>query len=146
MIVADPRRTRLAKIAALHLPIRVGSDVALLLAMAHVIARENLVARDFVDARTAGIDEFLAHIKEFSPEWAAPICEVDADLIEQAGRLYGEGDPSAIFYTLGITEHICGVDNVQSLCNLALMTGNLGNLGGGINPMRGQNNIQGAGH
>ena len=145
MIVADPRKTRMAKIADLHLPIRVGSDVALLLAMAHVIARENLVARDFVDARTAGIDEFLAHIKEFSPEWAAPICEVDADLIEQAARWYGEGSPSAIFYTLGITEHICGVDNVQSLCNLALMTGNLGNLGGGINPMRGQNNIQGAG-
>ncbi len=145
MIVADPRQTRLAKIADLHLPIRVGSDVALLLAMAHVIAREGLLDRDFIEKRTAGNHEFLEHIKEFTPAWAAPICEVDAALIEQAGLLYGAGDPSAIFYTLGITEHICGVDNVQSLCNLALMTGNLGNLGGGINPMRGQNNIQGAG-
>ena len=145
MIVADPRKTRLAKIADLHLPIRVGSDVALLLAMAHVIARENLLASDFIDTRTSGIDEFLEHIKEFTPEWAAPICEVEAALIEQAALWYGQGDPAAIYYTLGITEHICGVDNVQSLCNLALMTGNLGNFGGGINPMRGQNNIQGAG-
>ena len=145
MIVADPRKTRLAKIADLHLPIRVGSDVALLLAMAHVIARENLLASDFIDTRTSGIDEFLAHIKEFTPEWAAPICEAEAALIEQAALWYGQGDPAAIYYTLGITEHICGVDNVQSLCNLALMTGNLGNFGGGINPMRGQNNIQGAG-
>ncbi|MCP4848663.1 MAG: molybdopterin-dependent oxidoreductase [Verrucomicrobiaceae bacterium] len=145
MIVADPRRTRLAKIADLHLPLRVGSDVALLLAMANVIARENLIARDFINARTAGSDAFLEHIKEFTPAWASPICEVDAELIEQAARWYGEGNPSAIFYTLGITEHISGVDNVQSLCNLALMTGNLGNMGGGINPMRGQNNIQGAG-
>jgi predicted molibdopterin-dependent oxidoreductase YjgC len=145
MIVADPRQTRLAKIADLHLPIRVGSDVALLLAMAHVIAREDLIDRDFIEKRTDGSNEFFDHIKEFTPEWAAPICEVDAGLIEQAGLLYGAGNPSAIFYTLGITEHICGVDNVQSLCNLALMTGNLGNLGGGINPMRGQNNIQGAG-
>ena len=145
MIVADPRKTRMAKIADLHLPIRVGSDVALLLAMAHVIARDHLEDRDFINARTTGGDEFFSHVQEFSPEWAAPICEVDADLIEKAARWYGEGSPSAIFYTLGITEHICGVDNVQSLCNLALMTGNLGNLGGGINPMRGQNNIQGAG-
>ncbi len=145
MIVADPRTTRMAKIADLHLPIRVGSDVALLLAMAHVIARDDLIDPDFINTRTAGGEEFLKHVQQFPPEWAAPICEVDASLIEKAARWYGEGSPAAIFYTLGITEHICGVDNVQSLCNIALMTGNLGNIGGGINPMRGQNNIQGAG-
>ncbi|NIP98679.1 MAG: molybdopterin-dependent oxidoreductase [Akkermansiaceae bacterium] len=145
MIVADPRDIHLAGLADLHLPIRVGSDVALLLAMAHVIARENLVDRDFIDTRTTGGGEFLEHVRQFSPEWAAPICEVPAGDIEKAALWYGRGEPSAIYYTLGITEHICGVDNVQSLCNLALMTGNLGIEGGGINPMRGQNNIQGAG-
>lgn len=145
MIVADPRKTRLAKMAHLHLPIRVGSDVALLLAMAHVIQREGLIDASFIEARTAGGDEFLEHIKRFTPEWASEICEVPAADIEKAGLIYGQGNPSAIYYTLGITEHICGVDNVQSLCNLALMTGNLGIEGGGINPMRGQNNIQGAG-
>ena len=145
MIVADPREIHLAKLADLHLPIRVGSDVALLLAMAHVIAREGLIDREFIDARTADSEEFLSHVKDFTPEWASEICEVPAADIEKAGLWFGEGSPSAIFYTLGITEHICGVDNVQSLCNLALMTGNLGIEGGGINPMRGQNNIQGAG-
>jgi len=145
MIVADPRETRLAKIADLHLRIRVGSDVALLLAMAHVIHREGLIDSTFIDARTAGGDAFLKHLAEFTPEWAAPICEIPAAQIEQAGLWFGQGNPTAIYYTLGITEHICGVDNVQSLCNLALMTGNLGVEGGGINPMRGQNNIQGAG-
>ncbi len=145
MIVADPRRIRLAEMADLYLPIRVGSDVALLLAMAHVIAREGLIDREFVEARTSGGGDFFEHVKAFTPEWAAQICEVPAGDIELAARWYGEGSPSAIYYTLGITEHICGVDNVQSLCNLALMTGNLGVEGGGINPMRGQNNIQGAG-
>jgi len=145
MIVADPREIHLAKLADLHLPIRVGSDVALLLAMAHVIAREGLIDREFMDSRTADGEAFLAHVKEFTPEWASAICEVPAADIEQAALWFGNGRPSAIYYTLGITEHICGVDNVQSLCNLALMTGNLGIEGGGINPMRGQNNIQGAG-
>lgn len=145
MIVADPREIQLSKLADLHLPIRVGSDVALLLAMAHVIAREGLINRDFIDARTTGGEQFLEHVKEFTPEWASEICEVPPADIEKAALLYGAGSPSAIYYTLGITEHISGVDNVQSLCNLALMTGNLGLEGGGINPMRGQNNIQGAG-
>ena len=145
MIVADPRVTRLAKMADVHLQIRVGSDVALLLAMAHVIAREGLLDTGFIAKRTSGSETFLEHVKEFTPEWAAPICEVPAADIEQAAIWFGKGAPSAIYYTLGITEHICGDDNVQSLCNLALMTGNLGLEGGGINPMRGQNNIQGAG-
>jgi len=113
--------------------------------MAHVIARKGMIDESFIAARTAGSEEFLEHVKEFTPEWASEICEVPAADIEQAGLMYGQGNPSAIYYTLGITEHICGVDNVQSLCNIALMTGNLGLEGGGINPMRGQNNIQGAG-
>ncbi|MCE2454853.1 MAG: molybdopterin-dependent oxidoreductase [Gemmatimonadetes bacterium] len=145
MIVADPRRIVLAELADLYLPIRVGSDAALLLAMAHVIAREGLVREAFVDGRTVGAAEFLDHVARFPPEWAAPVCEVPAADIERAALMYGAADRGAVYYTLGITEHICGVDNVQSLCNLALMTGNIGREGTGVNPMRGQNNIQGAG-
>jgi formate dehydrogenase major subunit len=146
MIVADPRRIPLAELATVYLPIRVGSDVALLLAMAHVIEREGLVDREFIAARTLESEAFLRHVRgTFTPAWAAAICEVPAADIERAAILYGRAERGAIYYTLGITEHICGVDNVQSLCNLALMTGNLGREGTGINPMRGQNNIQGAG-
>ena len=145
LIVADPRRTRLAELAHLHLPIRVGSDVALLLAMAHVIVREGLTDTEFIAERCADFEAFEQHLKEFTPAWASEICEVPAADIEQAAKWYGAAKLGAIYYTLGITEHICGVDNVQSLCNLALLTGNLGKEGTGINPMRGQNNIQGAG-
>jgi len=145
LIVADPRRIPLADLADIYLPLRVGSDAALLLGMAHVIAREGLVDRAFIDDRTLGAPEFLEHVSEYPPEWAESITGVDAKLIERAARWYGEAERGAIYYTLGITEHICGVENVQSLCNLALMTGNVGREGTGINPMRGQNNIQGAG-
>jgi len=145
LVVADPRKTRLAELAHLHLPIRVGSDVALLLAMAHVIVREGLEDTEFISDRTTEIEAFKEHVREFTPEWASEICEVPAADIEQAALWYGLAKLGAIYYTLGITEHICGVDNVQSLCNLALLTGNLGKEGTGINPMRGQNNIQGAG-
>jgi predicted molibdopterin-dependent oxidoreductase YjgC len=145
MIVADPRRIGLTDLADLHLPLRVGSDTALLLAMAHVIAREGLVDEGFVADRTVEGAAFLEHVREFTPEWAAGITGLDPAAIEEAALLYGRADRGAIYYTLGITEHVCGVDNVQSLCNLALMTGNLGREGTGINPMRGQNNIQGAG-
>ena len=145
LIVADPRVIGLADLADLYMQLRVGSDSALLLAMAHVIAREGLVDPAFMEARTVQGEDFLDHVKEFTPEWAQEITGVDAALIEEAALLYGRADRGAIYYTLGITEHICGVDNVQSLCNLALMTGNIGREGTGINPMRGQNNIQGAG-
>ena len=145
MIVADPRKIPLAEMAHLYLPLRVGSDVALLLGMAHVIARDGLTDETFITNRTQGGNDFLEHLKPFTPAWAAGITGLAPADIEQAARWYGEAERGAIYYTLGITEHICGVDNVQSLCNLALMTGNLGREGTGINPMRGQNNIQGAG-
>lgn len=145
MVVADPRRIGLAELADLYLPIRVGSDVALLLAMAHVIQREGLIDPQFIADRTTESETFLEHVKQFPPEWAEQITGVPAQDIETAALWYGRADRGAIYYTLGITEHICGVDNVQSLCNLVLMTGNIGREGTGINPMRGQNNIQGAG-
>ena len=145
LIVADPRRIGLAEMSHLYLPLRVGSDTALLLGMAHVIAREGLINEDFIENRTTGFDAFFEHISQWTPEWAETNTGVPAKDIETAAMWYGSANKGAIYYTLGITEHICGVENVQSLCNLALMTGNVGREGTGINPMRGQNNIQGAG-
>ena len=145
LIVADPRRIPLANMASLYLPLRVGSDVALLLGMAHVIARDGLLNQSFINDRTDKGEAFLEHVQQFTPEWAAEISGLNPADIEQAAHWYAQAERGAIYYTLGITEHICGVDNVQSLCNLALMTGHIGREGTGINPMRGQNNIQGAG-
>ena len=145
LIVADPRYIKLAEMSDLYLPLRVGTDVALLLGMAHVIVRENLLDHKFIEERTNGIEEYIAHVKQFTPEWASEITGVPAKDIEKAAIMYASADKASIYYTLGITEHICGVDNVQSLSNLALMTGHLGREGCGINPLRGQNNIQGAG-
>jgi len=145
LIVADPRKIPLAEKADIYLPLRVGTDVALLGAMAHVIVREGLVDRAFVEERTEGYEELAKHVESFTPEWAEGLTGIPAADIEAAARLYAKAERGAVYYTLGITEHICGVDNVQSLSNLVLLTGNIGREGTGINPMRGQNNIQGAG-
>ncbi|QDU65183.1 Formate dehydrogenase H [Planctomycetes bacterium Pla86] len=145
LICADPRKIPLARMADLHLPLRVGSDVALLGAMAHVIVRDGLTDEAFIAERTEGYDALVKHLETMTPEWAEGICGVPAADIERAAHLYAGAERGAIYYTLGITEHICGVDNVQSLSNLVLLTGNIGREGTGINPMRGQNNIQGAG-
>ena len=145
LIVADPRRIRLAEIADLYLPLNVGTDVALLLGMAHVIVRDGLANEEFMSARTRNAEEFIDHVKNYSLKEAEKLTGVPIADIEKAAHWYAEADRGAIYYTLGITEHICGVDNVQSLSNLALLTGHIGREGTGINPMRGQNNIQGAG-
>ena len=107
LIVADPRRIGLSDLSDLYLPLRVGSDVALLLSMAHVIAREGLIDLQFVSNRTTASEAFLAHVKQFPPEWATQITGVPAKDIETAAIWYGLADRGAIFYTLGITEHIC---------------------------------------
>lgn len=145
LIVADPRRIKLAELAHLYLPLRVGSDAALLLAMAHVIYREGLVNWEFVERFTTGAEAFFEHIRAFTPRWAASVTGVAAEDIEKAAVWYASAQRGAIYYTLGITEHASGVDNVMCLSNLALMTGHLGRPGTGLNPMRGQNNVQGAG-
>jgi predicted molibdopterin-dependent oxidoreductase YjgC len=145
LIVADPRYIKLAELSHLYLPLRVGTDVALLLGMANVIVRENLVDWEFVSARTTNAEAFIEHVRNFTPQWAEGLTGVPAKDIETAAIWYGSAPAASIYYTLGVTEHICGVDNVQSLSNLALLTGNLGREGAGINPLRGQNNIQGAG-
>lgn len=144
LVVIDPRRTGLAEIADVHLAPRPGTNVPLLNAMAHVLLAENLVDREFLAARTEGADAFAAFAAAWSPERAASLCSVSADDIRRAARLYAAERPAMCLHGLGLTEHLQGTQGVMALINLALLTGNLGRTGAGINPLRGQNNVQGA--
>ena len=144
IVVADPRRIKLTDHASLWLSQKPGTDAALINALCHVIIRENLVDQDFVKERTENYDAFAEAVAECTPEWAEKITGVPAADIEEAAKIYGSAERAAIYYTMGITQHTNGTDNVKSLANLALMTGNLGKPGTGLNPLRGQNNVQGA--
>ena len=144
LIVADPRRIWLTEIAWLHLPIRPGTDLALLNSMAHVILNEGLENKDFIASRTENFEEFRSIVEGWPPERAADICEIPAEDMRKAARAYAGAERAAILYTLGITEHTCGTHNVLGLANLALLTGHVGKESSGVNPLRGQNNVQGA--
>ena len=144
LIVADPRAIWLSEIADLYLQLKPGTDVALLTAMAHVIIDEGLTDDDFIKAHTVDFDSVKRATAETTPEWAETITGVPAEDIRTAARLYATTDKAGIYYTLGITEHTHGTDNVYSLANLVLMTGHLGKRSAGMNPLRGQNNVQGA--
>jgi formate dehydrogenase alpha subunit len=144
LILIDPREIELADFAALHLRPRSGTDVALLNAMARVIIAEGLAKQDFITARTENFDAFKEAVKDCTPQWGEDITGIPADLIVEAARLYAQAGNAAIFWAMGITQSSHGVDNVQALANLALLTGNFGKPGSGVNPLRGQNNVQGA--
>ena len=144
IIVADPRRIKLTDHAKLWLSQKPGTDAALINALCHVIIRENLVDRDYVKNRTENFEACAEAVADCTPEWAEKITGVPAADIEEAAKIYGSAERAAIYYTMGITQHTSGTDNVKSLANLALMTGNLGKPGAGLNPLRGQNNVQGA--
>ncbi len=144
IIVADPRRIKLADKARLWLCQKPGTDAALVNALCHVIIRDDLADRDFISSRTENFETFAEAVAECTPEWAEKITGVPAADIEEAAKIYGSAERAAIFYTMGITQHTSGTDNVKSLANLALLTGNLGKPGTGLNPLRGQNNVQGA--
>jgi formate dehydrogenase major subunit len=144
LIVVDPRRHALADMATLHVPIRVGSDIALLNALMHVLIAENLYDRKFVESCTIDFDKLAECVKPYPPERAAAVCGIDADQIRDLARRIASVKPMMICYTLGITEHTCGKNNVQAIANLQMLLGNLGMECGGVNPLRGQNNVQGA--
>lgn len=146
LIVADPRLTDLARVADIHLPVTPGGNVPLFNAMACVLIEEGLVDADFISRRVAEWDEFRDFIRTQTPETAAPLCGVDAPLIRKAARLYATCKPAFSCHGLGLTEHVQGTEGVMCLINLALLTGNLGKPGTGVNPLRGQNNVQGAAH
>ena len=144
IIIADPRKVPLTKFASQHLQLKPGTDVALINAMAHVIVKEGLENKEFMAEHTEGFDSWKSSLDEFTPEFAQELTGVPADDIAQAARSYAGSDKAGIFYTMGITQHTHGVDNVSALANLALLTGNIGREYTGINPLRGQNNVQGA--
>jgi len=146
LIVIDPRRIELSEYADCHLAPRPGTNVALLNAMAHTIVDEGLADRTFIERRASSFAEFEAFIAGWSPERAAAVCGVDAATIRRAARLYATGSPAMSVHGLGLTEHVQGTDGVTALINLALLTGNVGIPGAGVNPLRGQNNVQGAAH
>lgn len=146
LIVIDPRRIELAQIADVHLALAPGGNIPLLNAMAQVIVAERLYDATFVSTRVDEFAEFQTFIQEWTPEHAAPLCGVAPELIRQAARLYATTKPALMVHGLGMTEHVQGTESVMALVNLALLTGNIGIPGAGVNPLRGQNNVQGAAH
>ena len=144
LIVVDPRNHELAKRSDIFAQIKVGTDVAFLNGVMNVLITENLYDKKFVDECCTGFDELKSVVMNYPPEKAAEICKVPAEMIVKIARQMAAVKPTMLVYTLGITEHTCGTDNVMSCANLQMLLGNMGVEFGGVNPMRGQNNVQGA--
>jgi len=144
MIVVDPRRIKMADFAHYYLRHNLGTDVAWINGMMHVILKENLQDQAFVDDRTEGFEDLKKVVEEYTPEKVEEITGIPAQDLIEAARLYAGAKAGSILYCMGITQHHTGTDNVKSLANLAMLCGNLGIEGGGVNPLRGQNNVQGA--
>ncbi len=144
LIVADPRQIDITRFAELHLAQKPGTDVALINAMMNVIVNENLLDSGFIKERTEGFEELAEAVKDCTPEKAEQITTVPAEKIRQAARIYAPASTASIVYSMGITQHTTGTDNVLSLANLSMLTGNVGKESTGVNPLRGQNNVQGA--
>ncbi len=144
LIVVDPRKIELTKHAALHLRQDNGTDVAWINGMMNVIIAEGLYDKEFVEGRTEKFDELRKLVEDYPPERVEEITKVPAEFLIEAARLYARSPRAMIVYSMGITQHTTGVDNVKSLANLAMLTGNVGKESTGVNPLRGQNNVQGA--
>ncbi|MFC2069838.1 molybdopterin oxidoreductase family protein, partial [Chloroflexota bacterium] len=144
LIVADPRSIQLAGQANIHLRHKPGTDVALLNAMMNVILEEGLHDRKFIEERTEGFEELAETVKRYTPKIAEEITGVPQAHIVRAARLFANAESAAVLYGMGITQHTTGTDNVKSLANLLMLTGNIGREGTGFSPLRGQNNVQGA--
>lgn len=144
LIVVDPRRTELAEMATLWLPLNSGTDAALVNGLMHIIVKEGWYDKDFVESRCIGFENLLETIENYPPERVARITGISEEILYETAKLYTSTKKAGIFYTLGITEHTTGTANVMNLANLAMLTGHLGIENAGINPLRGQNNVQGA--
>ena len=144
IIVVDPRRHELARRADIFAEIRAGSDVAFLNGIMHVLITENLYDKKFVEENTEHFDEMKSTVMDYTPERSSEICGVDPDIIRVIARTMASVKPGMVCYTLGITEHTCGKNNVISIANLQMLLGNMGMESAGVNPLRGQNNVQGA--
>ena len=144
IIVVDPRTTQMSMLADLHLKQLPGTDVALLNGLMNSIIGEGLADEAFIAARTEGFDQLKDTISNYTPEYVERVAGIPAAELVHAARMYGEAESASIVYAMGITQHTTGVDNVLSCANLAMMTGNVGRPSTGVNPLRGQNNVQGA--
>jgi formate dehydrogenase alpha subunit len=144
LIVADPRRIQMALHADVWLRQRPGSDVAWLNGMMNIIINEGLADEEFIANRTEGFNEIKAAVAKYTPDVVERISGIPQQELRQAALLYGQAERAAIVYAMGITQHTTGVDHVKACANLAMITGNLGRAGTGVNPLRGQNNVQGA--
>lgn len=144
LIVADPRKIHLASMADIHVSQNLGTDVALLNGIMHVILERGWHDQTFIEERTEGFEDFFEVIEHYSPDRVAEITGVAVEDIIEIAELYGTAKAGSIVYCMGITQHTSGVDNVKSLANLAMLTGNVGKESTGVNPLRGQNNVQGA--
>jgi formate dehydrogenase alpha subunit len=144
LIVADPRRIDIANYADLHLRHKPGTDLALLNGLMHIIIRDGKQAETFIAERTEGFAELQAVVAKYTPEVVSDITGVPVEQLERAAAMLAENRPGALLYAMGITQHTVGVSNVVSCANLQMLLGNMGVPGGGVNPLRGQNNVQGA--
>jgi formate dehydrogenase alpha subunit len=144
LVVADPRKTEIAEMAHHHLALNAGANIPLLNAMANVIIAEELYDKEFVAGRTEGFEELKEAVANFTPEAYEGVIGVPADTIREVARGFAKARNGGIFYTMGITQHTSGTANVWTIANLAMLTGQIGKPSSGVNPLRGQNNVQGA--
>jgi formate dehydrogenase major subunit len=144
LIVVDPRKIHITDFADIWIRQKVGTDVAWINGMMHVIIKEKLYDEEYVESRTVGLDELKATVEKYNPEYVEEITDIPKEQIIEAASLFASAPAASILYAMGITQHITGTDNVKSLANLSMLCGNVGVEGGGVNPLRGQNNVQGA--
>jgi formate dehydrogenase alpha subunit len=144
LIVADPRRIPLTDFATVHLRHKPGTDNSLLNGLMHIILEKGLEDKDFITERTEGFEEFKALIQDYTPEKVSEVTGVPVEQLYQAAEIMGSTKPMAVLWAMGITQHVAGVRNVMNMANLQMLLGNMGVPGGGVNPLRGQNNVQGA--
>ena len=144
LIVVDPRSIGLTKYADIHLKLRPGTNVAFANGMMHVIIKEGLVDQKYIEENSEGFEQLKELVKDYTPEKVGEICHIDPEMLVEAARMYAKADKAPIIYCLGVTEHSTGTEGVMSLSNLAVITGKIGRSGCGVNPLRGQNNVQGA--
>ncbi|MCR4923620.1 MAG: formate dehydrogenase subunit alpha [Lachnospiraceae bacterium] len=144
LIVVDPRDIGLSKQADVHLKLKPGTNVAFANGMMNVFINEGLVDEEFVRTRTEGFEELKKIVMDYTPEKVAEICHIDPDHLREAALMYAKANKAPIIYCLGVTEHSTGTEGVMSMSNMAMMVGKLGRSGCGVNPLRGQNNVQGA--
>lgn len=144
LVVADPRKIDLADYATLHVRQKSGTDVALVNGLMHIILEKGWEDREFIQERTEGFDEFKAVVEQYDPQSVSQITGVPEDVLYQAAEILATNKPMAVMFAMGITQHIVGVRNVMDLADLQMLLGNMGVPGGGVNPLRGQNNVQGA--